>query len=580
MPVLLLALVIVSLSCSPLHAFGTQGQKPFCAEEDRVSCARRLVAGEQWQAIADGFPPSARDPAELDFCRGIALARLQRWPEAKEAFEVGKKKAPYDKRFPLELAGVAFKMGLRQESKRQLKRALRLDPDDRYGRDFIATLYFLDDNLDAALKHWNRIGKPQIGRFEPDSSPHVDPVLLDRSFDFSPAGILTLGQLRASRAHLDFSRMFSTYRFELVPRPDDKFDLHFHFLEPGGWVNSTAGRLLYLFRDIPYQTVHLDLLNLNRSASTLESMFRWDAQKRRLFARFSSPLRQGSASRFHIWLDGRNENWEIPGNSVSPASTAFNLKRFELGAGIASVVNDRWGWEANLSVSDQRFAGPIQVAVDAPRLYAEGPALRYEMGVQHRLLVQPENRLTLDSFVAGQATKFLTEGAGRFAQLRGGIGMDWLPQSRGDDYRVSLSVRAGTTFGSAPVNELFELGVEQDNDLDLRGRPGTTDGRKGAGAIGASYVLMNCEMDKGIYNGGLWGIKAGPFLDVGRAFDDTGQFGPERWLWDPGIQSKVVLLRALTFALSYGWDVRSNKSAFFVTVRPGTGPRRARLIGQ
>lgn len=536
------------------------------------------MAEGQWQAVTESVPASPDDPAELDYCRGMALARLERWREAREAFESGRKKAPSDKRFPLELAGIAFKMGLPSESKRQLRRALRLDPDDRYGRDFMATLYFLDDNLDAALKHWNRIGKPQLGSVTPDSSPRIDPVRLDKHFAFSPAEVLTLREFRTSRAHLDFAGMFTTHRFELVPRPDDKFDLRFHFLEPGGWGKSTAGKLVYLFRDIPYQTVHLDLSNLSRSASNLESSYRWDSQKRRLFARFSSPLGRGPASRFHLWLDGRNENWEIPGNSVSAASIAFNLKRLELGAGVASIVNDRWGWEANLSISGQNFAGLLQPTGGTPGLFAEGPALRYEMGVEHRLLFLPENRLTLDSFGAGQATKFLSEQAGRFAQLSGGIGLDWLPQPRGDDYRISISLRAGKTFGSAPVNELFELGVEQDNDLDLRGLPGTINGRKGAGALGGSYVLMNCEMDKGIYGGGLWAFKLGPFLDAGRAYDDTGRFGPGRWLWDPGVQSKIVILHALTFALSYGWDVRSQKSAFFATVHTGTGRRSSRFI--
>ncbi len=578
--VLLSALLIAVLSCSPLHALSAQDPRSACAEQDRLACARRLTAEGQWQAVADGFTASSGDPAELDFCRGIALARLGRLQEAREAFESGRRKAPADKRFPLELAGTAFKMGLPSESKQQLRSALRLDPDDTYGRDFLATLYFLDGNLDAALKHWNRVGKPQIENVAPDSSPRIDSVRLDKFFAFSPSEVLTLAAFRTSQARLDFSGMFSTYRFELVPRPDDRFDLRFHFLEPGGWGNSIAAGLLYLLRDIPYQTVHADFSNLRRTASNLESSFRWDAQKRRLFARFSSPLGRGSASRFRLWIDGRNENWEIAGNSASPGPIAFNLKRFELGAGVASIVNDRWGWESNLSISDQRFAEPAGRLIGAPGLFAEGPALRYEMGVRHELLFLPEKRLTLDSFGTGQATKFLSGEGGRFAQLSGGVMLDWLPRPRGDDYRLSISLRAGKTFGAAPVNELYELGVEQDNDLDLRGRPGTVDGRKGAGALGASYVLMNWEMDKEIYSGGLWGFKLGPFLDVGRAYDDTGRFGPDKWLWDPGIQSKIVILHSLTFALSYGWDVRSQKSAFFARVHSGTAARWFGPIGR
>ena len=44
-----------------------------------------------------------------DFERGIALARGGRWDEARTAFLEGQRKAPRDKRFPLELAGIAYR---------------------------------------------------------------------------------------------------------------------------------------------------------------------------------------------------------------------------------------------------------------------------------------------------------------------------------------------------------------------------------------------------------------------------------------------------------------------------------------
>ena len=43
-----------------------------------------------------------------------------------------------------------------------LHRALQLDPKDEYANEFLATVYFLEGNLEAALKYWNRVGKPQI----------------------------------------------------------------------------------------------------------------------------------------------------------------------------------------------------------------------------------------------------------------------------------------------------------------------------------------------------------------------------------------------------------------------------------
>ena len=48
------------------------------------------------------------------------------------------------------------------------------------------------------------------------------------------------------------------------------------------------------------------------------------------------------------------------------------------------------------------------------------------------------------------------------------------------------SLRAGRTFGQAPLDELFILGLERDNDLPLRAHIGTRDGRKAALRWGAT----------------------------------------------------------------------------------------------
>src|SRR5207302_4381670 len=68
-----------------------------------------------------------------------------------------------------------------------LHRALELAPSDSYANDFLGTVYFLQGNLDAALKYWNRVGKPQIAEIRAEPTPRLDSVLLDRAFAFSPA---------------------------------------------------------------------------------------------------------------------------------------------------------------------------------------------------------------------------------------------------------------------------------------------------------------------------------------------------------------------------------------------------------
>ena len=86
--------------------------------------------------------------------------------------------ASQDKRFPVELAGVAFKQKRYPEAAAWLRRGLKIDPTDAYAKDFLGTVYFLQGNLEAALKYWNRIDKPQIESVRTDHSVRIRPALL------------------------------------------------------------------------------------------------------------------------------------------------------------------------------------------------------------------------------------------------------------------------------------------------------------------------------------------------------------------------------------------------------------------
>ena len=71
--------------------------------------AKQLLTAEHWQELAALLQSGHEPSADLDFYYGTALAHLGRWQEAQVAFEAGRRLEPRDKRFPIELAGVAFK---------------------------------------------------------------------------------------------------------------------------------------------------------------------------------------------------------------------------------------------------------------------------------------------------------------------------------------------------------------------------------------------------------------------------------------------------------------------------------------
>src|SRR5437867_512135 len=278
---------------------------------DLLVRVKSLYEEGSWDTIVKLLPASRDYPADMDYYRGMALAGTHRWDEAREAFEAGQNKHQGDKRFPLELAGVAFKQGRLLEARSHLRRALNLDPGDSYANDFLATLFLLDQNLEASLKYWNRIGKPFLETVTTPAPLLVRAVILDRAFAFSSASVLQLDDLLTSRSRLNSMEIFPRFRFELLPRADNKFDLAFRCTERNGLGNTRLEGLLSLFRGIPYQTVHPEFFNLKGSAINWVSLVRFDAQKRRLYSSLSGPLGADPKWRYRVYVDGRKENWDV-----------------------------------------------------------------------------------------------------------------------------------------------------------------------------------------------------------------------------------------------------------------------------
>ena len=168
-----------------------------------------------------------------------------------------------------------------------MRQALHLAPNDTYANDFLGTAYFLEGNLEASLKYWNRVQKPQIADVREDPPLRISPALLDHAFAFSPAATFTLSQFLDSNARISGLGIFPQYHFDLNARSDGKFDVFFRARELDGFGDSKLEALVLFFQGIPFQEVNPQFYNLHGDAINFDSMYRWDAQKRRIFAEFS-----------------------------------------------------------------------------------------------------------------------------------------------------------------------------------------------------------------------------------------------------------------------------------------------------
>jgi hypothetical protein len=244
----------------------------------------------------------------------------------------------------------------------------------------------------------------------------------------------------------------------------------------------------------------------------------------------------------------------------------LNLRRVAGGVELRSVMNGRWSWSTGSEIASRSFRNPPGISSSAERkFFSDAVSFAYWLRAERSLLRVPEHRLTIDTAAEGRIGRTYADNLGAFGTVRGTLDAHWLPRASDDDFEMRTRVRGGSTSGAVPFDELFQLGVERDNDLWLRGHAGTSGGRKGAAPLGRRYFLANWEMDKNIYNNGLFTVKLGPFLDSGSIADSSGLFGSREWLWDTGAQCKVRVLGSVTVVLIYGRDLRGGRNIFYGT---------------
>jgi hypothetical protein len=502
----------------------------------------------------------------------MALSHLDRWTEARDAFSNGVRKAPRDARFLTERAGAEYRLNDFSAAKRDLRRSMRLDPSDSYVAEFLGTIYLLEGNLEAALKYWNLMNKPRLATVEAIPTPKTRKLLLDRAVLFSAPAVLNADSLLKTNALLGNLGTFPNWRAELSPvtssSNSDDYKATLRLTERNGGGSSPLDGAISLLRGLPYDTVYPSYYNVRDDAINFDSLWRWDSQKRRVSASAEFPLFQHPANRLRIFVDARNENWNLSqtfSGSAAPI-TDLNLKRFAGGAELHLVETARWDLTAGLDAISREFRNVrASLPMAAAPFFTDSRTFDTRLGAHRTLLRVPERRFMLDGLAEVRAGRNYGSGLGAFASINGELKFRWLPKARGDDYEFLSRLRGGDTFGDVPLDQLFQLGVERDNDLWLRGHPGTLDGRKGRAPLGRRYLLLNSELHKTVYDGAFFRVQLGPFFDTGAIADPSGLFGSQKWLFDAGIQARVRVLGSVSVLLSYGRDLRSGTGVFYGT---------------
>ena len=553
--------------CIAAHAQCSSPSGPTAGEDARIA---QLYSQQKWAEVVRVAETRNTRDADANFDLGMSLAHLGRWKEAHRALLAGAHACPTQKRFPIELAGVAFEQKQYAEAARWLRRGLHLDPKDEYANNFLGTVYYLSGNLDAAIRYWNRVQKPRIAALDLDPHARIHRLLLDRSFAFAPASILRQGQLATTETRLDSLGIFPAWNLRLDPRSDGTFNAVFRAEELNGFGGSRLEALVSTLGGLPYATAYPRYTNIGRSAMNFDSLLRWDPQKRRAWLSLSAPLHELPQRRWDVSADWRNENWAIRRSftGAAPLLGSLHLDRELAAANFTGMPRGRLRWSLGAELSHRTFTDVTYGSALTPTLITPGFAIKQLASIDTRLADAPQHRFTLDAGAGSDLGRTFASSSRVFEKLQGSALAHWFPQFTGDRYELSQQLRAGKIFGTAPFDELYLLGMDRDDtNLWMRAHIATRDGRKGSGPTGDGYFLANTDFYRRLYGNGLISIHAGPLLDIARVSAPTTGLSTPQWLVDTGVEARLTVLHT-SVVLSYGRDLRTGANAFYGALSP------------
>lgn len=553
----------------------------FCAlaqQSETTRSLKQLVDAKLWSEAVSRCELLSSHTPDDDYSCGMAFANAGRLDDARAAFLRGATSQPTQSRFFVELAGLEFLEKRYSKAADWMLRAERISPGDHYINDFLGTVFFLQGELEAALKYWNRVDKPKISKVQFEPSPSLDPVLLDRAISIVPGAILTREDVLATRTRLRMLEVFSNPSLQLRARADGTYDLWINARERSGFGRNKYEALLSTFGGVFFETVTPSYSNIENSSAMLRSLWRWDSEKRRIAASYSAPLHRKANWRYRVGLDLRNENWSVFNFSSLPQPSlgALNMRRSAGFVEINSAPRGRWTWQAAAEFSHRDFRSVTveSATADSPLrsdLVVNGYALKQTLQTNYSFVRLPERRYFANVFAISQVGRVWPEHSSdaavdshSFLKLQAGLKQDWSSNASAD-YEASHLLRAGKTFGTIPFDELFLLGVERDNDLLMRAHVGTHHGRKGSAPLGRNYFVSNFDANRKLWSNGMIAVRLGPFVDTGKITDSIDSLGTQKWLLDAGGQLKVQVL-GFGVGLSYGRDLRAGKGAFYAFV--------------
>jgi hypothetical protein len=538
------------------------------SQTDPVSAARSAISGGEYvRAINLLTNAIAQQPtADGYLYLGIAYAHTREWQRAEDTFKEGISKFPKDPRFHNELAGVYFAANDLDRGRSSLRDALSVDPDNKYAADLLATVDMSMGNVKKALDAWNKDGRPIVGDILHNTHVEFENWLVEKAVAFRKGETLRWNQWRTTEVRLWESQLFSNIGVDIEPTPQpDQYTVVVRTVPKAASVDRYVMPLL---RTVFFQHPAVNLWNIRNTGVSLNAGYRFATNRHRAEVGVRGSIPVPGLLFFEAQGIFRSERWDISRPAIDNGtdyrfryqSTGFRaaLKhiphyRVEVGGGFEYRNRTTGGAPLPALSVDSRNTG--QLFFETSLLPADG---------RYRSRVHGETFLARKTLLGDMNYSRAT--------------LEWNNQytlNTTREMKIDVSVKAGTSRGSVPVDDYFVLGVDERSDNLLRGHNArSSHGHYGHAPMGTSFGLVNLTLDHRIRRFPIFNTLNVPFadlkwlifLDGGKSWDRAHVFNAGKLLVDAGGGFKIETPTRM-FSVTYGRSLRDGTGALAAYVQ-------------
>jgi hypothetical protein len=416
-----------------------------------------------------------------------------------------------------ELAGVRFLQSHWAEASMLAEQAVLLAPDDEPGWDLLATSRFLNDEPDAALEAWNRIGRPSVDLVHVEGVRRTRQPVVAALIDLPPRTILTPARRgRAARRLQDLpSASVTSLRYRPIVGGLTEIDAVVveRSTVPGGMAPLAAAAARAWWQ----HEARLDVAAPTGSGELLTFAWRWWEARPRVAFGLALPAVFGLPGVTTVEWSWERPSYATLGAELAETAGIRRDERRRAAFSLADWATSSVRWEAGAALD--RWV--------QDRYFSVGAAL--------------DVRLADDLVSIGiESATWVPIGSGaRFAT--GGVSTAW--RSTRDSGRPSWSALTGleATSGAAPFDLWPGAGTGHARTPLLRAHPLLDDGVLGGPVFGRRLVHGTVEYQRPLFTAQTGALRLAAFADIARAWRRMNDGDGLAWHADAGAGLRVAL---------------------------------------